>query len=413
MDFSDIKNENIRKKLSKVDNKIDYLNTLLDIGFSILEANTDTGHFINLKESVSNSFTNLETLSNHNKESLYGRFDILEEMLSMKDDQILPIENTIKLHNLNLENKFSNEQNRLRDDIKILSDNLTKILNPVVKGGVSEDIIEKIFNNLSNQFSIERTSHISHKGDFIIDGKIMLDVKNYTQTVPQKEINKLVNDLKRNDMDYGMIISINSSISGTSNLPTMVHNSGKKVLLIPSMSFDINTIYIGVLYMNYIEEKSKDNDIGETVFLEALDEMNDIIQHNKNQRSKVELILKTGKELQKEMVNIELKMIDLILKMKENSNKCDGKMDISKIEEKVNSHPVRDAFLLFVNELLEDKNFIIDEKMEIYRENVFTGKISILKNKISVSIKDCDLTINVNESNMNLLLKLLNGAMLN
>lgn len=413
MDFSDIKNENIRKKLSKVDNKIDYLNTLLDIGFSILEANTDTGHFINLKESVSNSFTNLETLSNHNKESLYGRFDILEEMLSMKDDQILPIENTIKLHNLNLENKFSNEQNRLRDDIKILSDNLTKILNPVVKGGVSEDIIEKIFNNLSNQFSIERTSHISHKGDFIIDGKIMLDVKNYTQTVPQKEINKLVNDLKRNDMDYGMIISINSSISGTSNLPTMVHNSGKKVLLIPSMSFDINTIYIGVLYMNYIEEKSKDNDIGETVFLEALDEMNDIIQHNKNQRSKVELILKTGKELQKEMVNIELKMIDLILKMKENSNKCDGKMDVSKIEEKVNSHPVRDAFLLFVNELLEDKNFIIDEKMEIYRENVFTGKISILKNKISVSIKDCDLTINVNESNMNLLLKLLNGTVLN
>lgn len=392
MDFNAIKNHNVFEKITKIETdegRIEYLNTLIDIGFSILEANTDTGHIINLKE------------------ILTDRLNGIEEMIYRKEDPILPIDNTIKLHNLELEQKFTNETQTIRSEIKVLSDHFTKLLTPVVKGGVSEDIVEKIFNNLSSQCAIEKTAHISHKGDFIIDGKIMLDVKNYSQTVPQKETNKLVNDLKRNDMDYGMLISINSSISGSNNLPTMVSIDRKKILLIPSMSFDINTLFIGILFINYIHEmETQKNNDNETAFLEVLDEMNDIISHNKSQRSKIDLILKTGKELQKDMVNIELKMTDLILKLKSNTNISEGIIEITELEEKVKLHPMREPFLLFVNEIYE-LGFNIDKKLEIYNEKIFIGKINILKNKINITIKEKDIVININNENIEFVKSLL------
>lgn len=97
--------------------------------------------------------------------------------------------------------------------IKLLDDNLQKIVEKIPAqtiieflkqrsskfiGQVGELSIENIFNDI-NDISIKRTSEIPRSGDFTItwkDIKILLEVKNYSNSIPMEEIQKFFRDVE-------------------------------------------------------------------------------------------------------------------------------------------------------------------------------------------------------------------------
>lgn len=87
------------------------------------------------------------------------------------------------------------------------------------KGGIFETDFENAIIEFNEKYQasnwlINRTSGKSHCGDFILINKatkqqIMIDVKNYSTPVPQKEIEKLKSDMASTGIKYGLMVSTN------------------------------------------------------------------------------------------------------------------------------------------------------------------------------------------------------------
>ena len=76
-----------------------------------------------------------------------------------------------------------------------------------------------------NGYRSEDKSKQGHKGDFHLffdEFNVLVDLKNYSDSVQKKEIEKIEMDLMTNDnMDYAWLISLDSDISGYNRFPIM------------------------------------------------------------------------------------------------------------------------------------------------------------------------------------------------
>ena len=137
-------------------------------------------------------------------------------------------------------NQIEELKNKLDDsDVSIKLDNLSEILekflglsnNSNKKGEITEDIIYQILTTKYKDLSYEKTRHIPHSGDGILifpnKLKTLVEIKNYTGTVKKDEIDKFEYDLKFNNINFGLFISLKSSIQGHSQLSyqKMIHNN--------------------------------------------------------------------------------------------------------------------------------------------------------------------------------------------
>ena len=141
---------------------------------------------------------------------------------------------------------------------------------------------------------VTETNKKDHSGDFIIkykDKKYIIDVKNYTDNVPGKEVRKLAKDIETKSCDGGAIISLNTGIlnPNTNSLTReKIHQitvSGKSILLLSNASV-LNQDFINSILMTLHCESSSDCN-------------NDIINEN-CKREIIKSISKMDKEIQTE-----------------------------------------------------------------------------------------------------------------
>ena len=98
----------------------------------------------------------------------------------------------------------------------------------VNKGIAGENKFEHIVNQyLSNDYQIENVAKQGKAGDFMLKWrsyktnklyKIIIDVKNYKNTVPGKEVEKLYRDTNINHVNGGFLLSLHSKIVGISKM---------------------------------------------------------------------------------------------------------------------------------------------------------------------------------------------------
>lgn len=111
------------------------------------------------------------------------------------------------------------------------------------------------------------TNKKDHSGDFIVkykNKKYIIDVKNYSDNVPGKEVRKLAKDIDSNSCDGGAIISLNSGIYNP-NINMLVREkvhpitvSGKSILLLSNASL-LNQDFINSILLLLHSESSSDN----------------------------------------------------------------------------------------------------------------------------------------------------------
>lgn len=126
-----------------------------------------------------------------------------------------PISNKIdNLHSLFTELKL--EQQLLFNELKLEQQNSVLFLNKNTnKGNLGENIVYTFFNN--NNYQIEDTSEIPHAGDlklFLpeINKNVLIEIKNYKNTVDQKQIDKFYYDIEHTGIKLGIFISLSSKI---------------------------------------------------------------------------------------------------------------------------------------------------------------------------------------------------------
>ena len=117
---------------------------------------------------------------------------------------------------------LKNEITLSHDKVEIINEQINKLFgvssSSAKKGEISENIVAELICNNFPDYIYEVKRHIAHNGDGMIisptDLKCLVEVKNYSKTVPLDEINKFKYDLKFNNINYGLFISFKTNIIG-------------------------------------------------------------------------------------------------------------------------------------------------------------------------------------------------------
>ena len=115
----------------------------------------------------------------------------------------------------------SNNQISMSNQISISSNQMSnQISMSSLSLGISgEKYVEQVFK--MNKIKYKYTGNINHKGDYYIykedELPILVEVKNYKNSVDFKEVNKFVNDINSNEVLGGVFISLRSKINKLDN----------------------------------------------------------------------------------------------------------------------------------------------------------------------------------------------------
>lgn len=235
--------------------------------------------FPTLKE-ISDEYVEATTISliNRNLKKYFPKDDSLEEQDKQELKQELFLD---KIANKTEEIVGSYFINYGSDKaINDLSNKIELMFNKPKKKGIAGE--NNILSELQNQFNnVKDMSGISHCGDIWIENRVMLDIKNYKNTLPKSQIEKFKQDMDQNkDIICGMLLSLNSGISGHNIFSLEEYGENRFIFYLPnSGSFPLTPlIEIGLKLAEYIvnkankEKKKKDLSKFANLYLENLNE---------------------------------------------------------------------------------------------------------------------------------------------
>jgi hypothetical protein len=383
----------------------------------------------------------LEYLNNINKEE-HNNF--LNYILQLGFDQYNKIQslNKIKSNNFKVNNYNSNLESSLDDkldnklndkfnniyslinEIKLENQNNLLILNKNNnKGNIGENIIYEFFNN--NNYQIEDTSEIAHSGDLKlylseINQNVLIEIKNYKNTVDQKQIDKFYYDLDYTGIKLGIFISLNSKIVNL-KYPIEWKITNNNLILIFISECTTHHLYLAIFCLISLY---KNNKLIQNYDFTKNEELFNDIKYLDLQKESIN-------KLKNEILNIHSNYSNSILTLYNNLcifdnnfnyilNKIYNKLDsmINKIGCKDNDIHLKleniatnnkDLLEMIISDLNNNyKLELIDnKKIKIFKNSIFIGEIKILKTTINLILESGLELKNINKDNWNKIINLL------
>lgn len=340
------------------------------------------------------------------------------------------INNTILDNNLiELENKLDNKFDNLKlliNEIKLENQNNLLVLNKNNnKGNIGESLIYDFFNK--NKYQIEDTSEIAHSGDLKlylseINQNVLIEIKNYKNTVDQKQIDKFYYDLDYTGINLGIFISLQSKIVNTKYpIEWKITEKNKIMIFISGNSEEYLYIAIFCLITLY---KNNNNTNLNFKHINNEDLFNDI--------KYLSLQKESINKLKNEILNIHSSSSSSILSLYNNLcifdnnfnyilNKIYNKLDlmINKIGSLDNNIYInleniqnnnKDFLEIIISDLSTNYylNLIDNKKIQINnKSDIQIGEIKILKTSINLILKSGLEIKNINQDNWNKIIELL------
>ena len=369
----DINNPIILKELEELgeneDKKEEYLITALDIGSSILNSSTEIV----------------------NDCRLMGPF---KELLKQCEDKI----------NENIDDKLGSLVGK----------------NSSMLGKFAENIYEKLLKRSFPEYTIINTATSGDKcGDIVIDtnsslGKISIESKNYDTVIPKEQIDKFKRDLKNSGIHYGVMISVDSQITGKEDFE-IEEFEDKYIIYIQNAGYDPIHLNLAIRYFKMFHELgvSKNNPMEEPKtnkeYLDKIDRIAETLKKN----IKLERSLITEVDEDKTRVdNIMLKILDRLneeldeLKIEYsqdlNFNTFDD-INFFVNEECLNKTRPKRILLMRAITIIHNNNFnfVLDKGIvSFYKEKRYCGKIDCNKGKQEIMIKEYGDEIKPYKKNM-------------
>jgi hypothetical protein len=389
----EVNNENIQylsivNEINK-DDKNNFLNYILNLGFQ---------EYIKLKNiNFNNTFISNNSLDNN----ILNNLDIIIE---------------------NKTNKLFNLINEIKQDTIIEKSNN-------IKGITGENIIFDFFKVNFSNYTLEDTSQIPHSGDlkiFIpeITENVLIEVKNYKNTIDQKQIDKLYYDLNYTGINYAIFISLKSNIVNKKNNIEWEIKDNKVIIFISNFTNELLflSIYILTNLNSLIKNNKQINNkhINESELLYMIN--NILIQKNTINQLKNN-ILSLHDNVSKDILNIYNLVIKyenelfyninnlkgIINKNIDNYNKPINNNDIiHQIQEIIINKNLLNTIELIISHFLDTHYIeIIDNKKIVIKKNeniLYT--IKILKSSLNLITHDNIEIKNIDINNWNKIIKI-------
>ncbi len=173
------------------------------------------------------------------------------------------------------------------------------------------------YSMLSKKFKVIQNTKDKYAGDFIVlvnNYRIMIEVKNYTNTVPKKEITKFYRDMSCKTVDAALFISLKSKIVNMKQNISLGEKNGKPVIFVCNDSEDSIVGSINLLttlldhnakMSKYVEDTHKYREqidkfitsieqftVNRMHFLDDIRQINNILYRNYENMLKTEIELK-------------------------------------------------------------------------------------------------------------------------
>lgn len=233
----------------------------------------------------------LEDLSNYSIEevNVLAKNLFLEWHKKNFKTDLSGLDSTLELHQQkirsDIDDKISNIKNSITDLCLVTKDVFGISKTSQKRGEIMENTIYDLFQNQFQNYSFEKTNHLPHHADgkmITPDNELFLiEIKNYQNTVDQKEIDKLKYDMSYTKIRHALFISIQSGIVG------------KKVVDIERFTRDDNEY--SIVYISYVLEENHKIHTG-IAMIEALMKLDSCKKTNRIEYLE-ERILKTMKEI--------------------------------------------------------------------------------------------------------------------
>lgn len=268
------------------------------------------------------------------------------------------------------------------------------------RGEIGENMIYTIFQNDYQNYSLEKTNHVSHSADAIIitpnNDKFLLEIKNYQNVVDQREIIKLKNDMENTNINYALFISIQSGIVGkkTIDIEKFIKNDKEYIIVFCSYIFDEpHKLHSSItLLESLIKIKSEKYNYIKDDIIETIKEITEIYDLVQNLNSQYLLIENNIKD---QLSNFYIIIRDYQLKIKDKINKISKKIEDTiyiNSEEFINNFNDNECILQIykINDLLKSNNLKIINKDDISwfisNDTKNIGEIKKFKSKVEISL---------------------------
>ena len=268
------------------------------------------------------------------------------------------------------------------------------------RGEIGENMIYNIFQNDYQNYSFEKTNHISHSADAIVttpnNDKFLLEIKNYQNVIDQKEITKLKYDMEYTNINYALLISIQSGIVGkkTIDIEKFIINNKEQTIVYCSYVFEeSHKLYTCItLLESLIKIKTENYNYIKDEIIETIKDITEIYDIIKNLNSQYLIVENNIKD---QLSNFYLIIRDYQIKIKDKINKISKKIDdmiyISS-DEFIDNFNDSECILQVnkINDLIIANNLKIIKKDDsiwiIINDTKNIGEIKKFKSKIEVSI---------------------------
>lgn len=322
-----------------------------------------------------------------------------------------------------------------------INDNIDDKLGPLIGknssmlGKFAENMYEKIVKKSFPKFTIINTATSGDKcGDIVIEthttmGKISIESKNYETAVPKDQIDKFKRDLRNSGIQYGIMISTNSQITGKGDFEIEYYED-KIIIYIQNAGYEPAHLNLAIRYLLTFHEieflkhnpMTKPNTNKE--YLDKLDKI--AVSLHKQIRLERSLITDV-EEGQAKIEHIMLKVKSSLYKMiaekevlldQTNQELNDIKIEYGLGELRISTF---DDVNYYINEECQNKTkpkkilltraftlihqanlqFSLDEGIvSFYKDSQYNGKIDCKKGKQEIMIKEYGIEIQPYNKNM-------------
>ncbi len=155
---------------------------------------------------------------------------------------------------------------QLMHNIRSLTEEIEKLTNirsnSTLKGKLGEELISQNIQQMFPEWEMKQMTHNPHESDYHLIapfGKILLEVKTYTNNVPKEQIAKFYRDIDNQNVRYALLVSTTSGIVGRKSMEFEKYRD-THVLYVSNAGLNGMGAYMGLLFiqtMDHIMNMSK------------------------------------------------------------------------------------------------------------------------------------------------------------
>ena len=377
------------------------------MNFVINDSNVDLLNYLkSISELEQNNFINQILKLGFQEFNKNNTHSIQDSVINLFDD---------KLDNLKL----------LINEIKLEQQNKMLQLNTNnTKGALGEQLIYDFFKQ--NNYHIEDTSGVAHSGDMClyleeINQNVLIEIKNYKNSVDQKQIDKFYYDLNYTGIKLGIFISLQSKIVNIKYPIEWKINEANEILIFIS---ECKEEYLYLAIYSLILLFKKTNYKSNLQLIEHTEIYNDI-KYLSNQKDSINKIKQDILSIHESYTKSILTLYNNLCTFDNNFNYILNKIYNRLDKELISAHNnklylesidlniptnIKEILDIIISDLsaVYKLEFIDPKKIKISQNDKNIGEIKILKTTINL-ILDSGLELkNINKENWNKILNLIN-----